>query len=278
MSGPGVRTRGMVGSSRPDREGRPSSRDVDEARENIRGAYRLHARGFPRSRYRADPELELIDSGSDLAELNVAFLADSADDPRQAVRRAAEFFSDRPSAWRLESGRPMTPEFRESLEAAGLTELERRPALIAALPAEVGSAPEPTVEVRRVDSADLARTFADVLGLGSGFVPPPELRDVPYDRLDPLRCFLAYVGEVPAACSMSYVSRGLVGIYAVATLPAYRRRGLAGSLARHALRAGASVGCRAACLQSSQMALPLYTEVGFRPAFESDVWTAPASP
>jgi hypothetical protein len=50
--------------------------------------------------------------------------------------------------------------------------------------------------------------FADILGRGSGFVPPPEMFVVPFHSLGPIRCFLGWVDGIPAACSMLHAARG----------------------------------------------------------------------
>jgi len=60
------------------------------------------------------------------------------------------------------------------------------------------------------------------------------------------------------------MSHGVAGVYNVATLAAYRRRGLGEGMTAHAAQEGARAGCRMASLQSSEMGLPVYTRMGFR--------------
>ncbi|MFI5414560.1 MAG: hypothetical protein ACHQ16_02700, partial [Candidatus Lutacidiplasmatales archaeon] len=104
------------------------------ALENIRAAYRRFAEAFPRGRSREDGDLLLIDSGSTLTELNVAFVTSPPSDPDRLVERAAEFFRDRPQHWRLEGDRSLRPTLAGAAEKAGLTQVEPRPALGVRIP------------------------------------------------------------------------------------------------------------------------------------------------
>lgn len=245
-----------------------------EALENIRTAYRRFAEGFPRGRTREENELLLIDSGSSLTELNVAFVTTSPDDPHRTVERAAEFFRDRPQRWRLEGDESLRPILAGAAEEAGLTQVEARPALTVPIPllgaADLGD----RHVVKEVDSAEESKQFADVLARGSEFLPPPELGEVPFHRLAPLRCYLAWEGRTPVACSMLLPGAYFGGIYAVATLPSHRRGGHARALTVASLTDAVVAGCRESCLQASPMGLPLYQQIGFRRSFDDVVWTS----
>ncbi len=56
----------------------------------------------------------------------------------------------------------------------------------------------------------------------------------------------------------------VAGVYNIATLPAYRRRGLGEALTWHAVSRGAEAGCTIASLQTSEMGESIYTRMGFR--------------
>ena len=161
-------------------------------------------------------------------------------------------------------------------QEAGLTHVEARPALVVPIPLVEAPAMGDPHLVRAVSSADEARQFADVLARGSEFLPPAELFDVPFHRIAPIRCYLAWEGHTPVACSMLLPDAMFGGIYAVATLPSHRRRGHAQALTVTSLADAVSVGCRGSCLQASPMGLPLYTRVGYRRSFEDAVWTSPS--
>ncbi|MCI4332388.1 MAG: GNAT family N-acetyltransferase [Thermoplasmata archaeon] len=246
-----------------------------EALGNIRAAYRRFAEGFPHGRTREDRELLLIDSGSALTELNVAFVTTPPSDPRRTVERAAEFFRERPQRWRLEGDQSLLPTLAGAAEEAGLTEVESRPALTVPIPLVGGADVGARHLVRAVTSPEESKQFADVLARGSEFLPPPELFEVPFHRLAPLRCYIAWEGQTPVACSMLLPGAYFGGIYAVATLPSHRRQGQARALTVASLTDAVSVGCRESCLQASPMGLPLYHRIGFRRSFDDVVWTSP---
>lgn len=76
------------------------------------------------------------------------------------------------------------------------------------------------------------------------------------------------------ATTWSFVHRGDCGIYAVETLPAWRRRGLARALVEHVLLRAADQGARTMSLQSTEMGRPLYEAMGFRPAGRYEEWVS----
>jgi predicted acetyltransferase len=62
------------------------------------------------------------------------------------------------------------------------------------------------------------------------------------------------------------------GIYTVATIPQWRRRGLARALMRSVLGDAYRHGARTATLQSTPMGEPLYTSLGFEPVGRYEEW------
>jgi hypothetical protein len=253
----------------------PTDHPSADAVRNIRAAYRRFAEGFPHGRSREDAELLLIDSGSTLTELNVAFVTSPPGDPERTVERAAEFFRERPQHWRLESDESLAPSLSGPATGAGLTQVERRPALTVPIPLVGVPALTSQHVVSPVATTEESKQFADVLARGSEFTPPAELFDVPFHRLRPMRCYLAWERETPVACSMLLPDEFFGGIYAVATLPSHRRRGLARSLTVGSLTDALAAGCRASCLQASPMGLPVYLGLGYRRRFDDIVWTSP---
>ncbi|MCI4356487.1 MAG: GNAT family N-acetyltransferase [Thermoplasmata archaeon] len=157
----------------------------------------------------------------------------------------------------------------------GLTHVEVRPALTVPIPLVAAPALGDPHVVREVASSEESKQFADVLARGSEFLPPAELFEVPFHRLVPIRCYLAWEGLTPVACSMLLPDAFFGGIYAVATLPSHRRRGHARALTVTSLTDAVSAGCRESCLQASPMGLPQYMRIGFRQSFNDVVWTSP---
>lgn len=62
------------------------------------------------------------------------------------------------------------------------------------------------------------------------------------------------------------------GIYAVGTVPGWRRRGLAAALVEHVLADARRDGARTATVQSTPMGVPLYLSLGFEPVGRYEEW------
>jgi ribosomal protein S18 acetylase RimI-like enzyme len=87
----------------------------------------------------------------------------------------------------------------------------------------------------------------------------------PARLLDPAwRAYVAYVKGEPAATTQLVVDGAVAGLYYVGTRAAYRGRGLGEAVTRHAVRAGAALGCDIASLQASPAGYPVYQRIGFR--------------
>jgi len=87
--------------------------------------------------------------------------------------------------------------------------------------------------------------------------------------------YLARAGSEPAATTLALRAAGVTGIYAVATHPAYRRRGLARALLHRACADAAGEGeGRRVVLQAmtGSYAEHYYRKLGFRTAYELQVW------
>jgi len=68
------------------------------------------------------------------------------------------------------------------------------------------------------------------------------------------------------------------GIYAVATVPEWRRRGVARALMQGVLGDAYRRGARTATLQSTPMGVPLYTSMGFTPVGRYEEWVPAEKP
>lgn len=108
----------------------------------------------------------------------------------------------------------------------------------------------------------LCEGFAAPQAFGEAFADLAETIGLGPDS--PFRHFLARVdGQAAATCSI-FFGAGVAGIYDVATLPACRRRGVAGVVTHAALGEASAAGCRMAILHSSAMGASVYRRAGFR--------------
>lgn len=88
-----------------------------------------------------------------------------------------------------------------------------------------------------------------------------------------LRCFIGRVDGEVASVSMAYVSDGVVGVYGVATLHDYRRRGYAQAMTVAAVQSGLGLP---ALLQPTPMAKSLYQRMGFYEIGRLQMWRYPS--
>lgn len=87
-----------------------------------------------------------------------------------------------------------------------------------------------------------------------------------------VRLYVAREGEEAAACVAAIDEDSDCGIYAVATRPASRGRGLAVGLMRRALLDARRRGCTSSSLQSSKSGFPVYERLGYRDVCGIDNW------
>ena len=79
-------------------------------------------------------------------------------------------------------------------------------------------------------------------------------------------------GDVAIAGAYRLLHGADCGIYAVGTVPAWRRRGIARRLVEHVLADARRLGARTASLQSTPMAQHLYESLGFQPIGRYEEW------
>lgn len=166
----------------------------------------------------------------------------------------------------------------EAAARHGLTHFERAPLMIRQ--SDQGLPTEPVVDglhIRTVpgDELDLyARTVAE------GFEAPHEMFKVLADpslaKVDTLTFYLAELDGVPVGTGMTAISGDLTGIFNIATLPGYRRRGYGRAVTLEMVRAGFAAGAGTAYLYASEMGEPVYRSVGFHTEEYLTLITAPS--
>jgi len=88
------------------------------------------------------------------------------------------------------------------------------------------------------------------------------------------RRYLGIVDGRPVATSRVSIGGGVAGLYAVATLPDVRGRGIGRAMTLAALHAGRELGYRIGVLQASDSGFPVYRRLGFRTLFDYAVYRA----
>lgn len=94
------------------------------------------------------------------------------------------------------------------------------------------------------------------------------------DGVPGLAAWVMVRDDVAVAGAWSFLHERDCGIYAVGTLPGWRRRGVARSLMEHVLADAQRRGALTSTLQSTRMGQHLYESVGFEPTGRYEEWTS----
>ena len=81
----------------------------------------------------------------------------------------------------------------------------------------------------------------------------------------PWRLFVGYLGNDPVATNLLFNGAGVASVYAIATVPAARGKGIGAAITlKPLLRARDQLGYQYAVLFSTEMGIPVYQRIGFR--------------
>ena len=110
---------------------------------------------------------------------------------------------------------------------------------------------------------------------GFGGTAPRDTDEVlPFTEGRGWRGYVGFAGKTPVATSIGFSHLGIGGVYFVATLPKFRGKGYGRALTEQAAVDARREGCRASCLQSSQMGYPVYARLGYRTITSYSQWLA----
>ncbi len=173
------------------------------------------------------------------------------------------------------------PDLGRRLRQHGFLPAGRAPGMTASVRSSPNTRIPPELRIESVDDEDALRAWFGPLAPEIG-IPAEVVADAARVRSRHrlaggagFRHFLGRIGGVPIASASLYVQNRVAGVYDVATLPAWRRRGVASALTAACLDEARSLGLETAVLQASRLAVRLYERLGFRRCCVLRVYRAP---
>ncbi|MFN8468676.1 MAG: GNAT family N-acetyltransferase, partial [Caldilineaceae bacterium] len=100
-------------------------------------------------------------------------------------------------------------------------------------------------------------------------------RDIGLQPANGLRRYVGYLNGVPVAASGLVLQAGVAGIFAVATLPHARGKGIGGAMTRVPLLDARAEGYAVGTLQASEMGYPVYKRLGFETVCGIELYLLP---
>jgi len=207
----------------------------------------------------SDESLTVVDSGLPTDTFNFVCRARLAvHNARERVQAAIRHFREveRPFSWWV--GPADQPDnLAAILTAGGLQPAESELAMAVELAKLVAPDPVSGVAIRCVDSQRALEAYSRIL---SGLATPPDMHVETFftraaSRLlvpdSPVKCYVAYLGEQAVGTVEMTLGGGVAGLYNVATVEAYRRRGIGSMLTVHPLMEARENGLTLGVLQAA---------------------------
>jgi ribosomal protein S18 acetylase RimI-like enzyme len=242
--------------------------------KNLASAMSAYARWRSGAEALTTPDFTLVNSRLKHAVFNAAVLTSSVVSRAQleaAFEESARYYERQNLPWSCWVAEELLPlrvrgVFYEEMEQRQMYLLAEHQGMVADSLLSAG-APPPELTIRPVGSAASRLDFANLCVCVFGM--PSTVAMQVYTRAafwaGGFRAWVGYVNGTAVATAAAEAAAGVVGIYSVATLAAYQRRGYATALTLRALaETAAASGFRRSILQATAAGLPLYRKLGYQ--------------
>lgn len=208
-----------------------------------------------------------VSSGTPVPVFNSVYVFEPPS--RGELSRAVSWMSAIGAPFRVSVAEPALPATESVIEELELVEADGPvPGMVLR---SLDGVPEADDEfdIELVSDAEALESFVDVASTCFGARIEHARRAYPASMLsdDEMRLFLGRVDGDPVATGNLFRSGDVAGVYTIAVLEAFRRRGLGEAMTWAVLRAGREAGAEIGVLQSSSMGYAVYERMGF----ETDV-------
>ena len=124
----------------------------------------------------------------------------------------------------------------------------------------------PRFEIRRVTDAAGVEDHRVVVTDGFGVARSVAIETTGLELLATPECtiYVGYADGFRVTSGLGWRSGRVIGIYAISTVPAARRRGYGEAMTARVVADGIAAGCDVAVLQASATGRPIYERLGFR--------------
>jgi hypothetical protein len=211
-------------------------------------------------------------SGLPDPELSVALVAREPADPLGALARAAWWFRMHGMPLGVDVERGRHPAVDHAVETMGLARVVSRPAMAVEVSRVEPPERHPGLELHHVVDASELRSMAALETASFGTAPAVAERIFAPSALarDDVSLYLATFEGAPVAMAYVHAHERALGVFGVATAPAFRRRGFGTAITAFAIHDGGQADL--AWLQPSEVGVPVYAAMGFEPVATWDVW------
>jgi ribosomal protein S18 acetylase RimI-like enzyme len=134
-------------------------------------------------------------------------------------------------------------------------------------------------QIRRVTDAGGVQDHRAVVTEGFGVDESVAAGTTALELLDTPECtiYVGYAGGVAVTSGLGWRSGRTIGVYAISTVPAARRRGYGEAMTARVVADGIAAGCDVAVLQASVVGRRIYERLGFRVEVRYDAYLRSAA-